>query len=72
MYKFELDDENLRIQGVSFDDVYTYWFVRNAALSNVYAGWEPTTTDIQRGKDQLTTPDYELIERYNEVFNENV
>lgn len=69
-FELELDDEQLTIQGVQFDDEYTYANVLNAVLSNVYEGWQPTMQDVQRGKDLLTTPDPELAARYAEIFNE--
>jgi hypothetical protein len=65
-----LDDDNLTIQGVQFDDQYSYQIVRNAALSNVYEGWEPSYRDILRGKNKLTAPDSELVAHYNAVFGE--
>lgn len=67
-WSLELDDEQFTIQGVKFDDEYTYLIVRNAVLSNDFAGWQPTKADIQRGKDELTTPDPEMIAHYNKIF----
>ena len=59
-YQFLLDDENMTIQGVKFDDPMKYFAVRNSVLSGVYEGWQPTKEDILK----LANPTEDEVEEF--------
>lgn len=46
--QFSFDNQQQTIMGVAIADRQCYCCVRDAMLFNVYEGWRPTVSDVQR------------------------
>ena len=51
--QFSFDNQQQSIMGVVITDRQCYRCVRDAMLFNVYEGWRPTVTDVQRAVRRL-------------------
>lgn len=66
--QFSFDNQQQSIMGVVITDRQCYRCVRDAMLFNVYEGWRPTVTDVQRAVQEAQAPDSPGNRKFMEAF----